>query len=108
MVLGAGSLVACAQLLVAAVRSTRAVGAIALLSLFVVAFFSEVFLADPPEWMTAVGAVFPLAHLQHGLTEVWLPDDPVMPWIDVLVLVAWTLGAGAVAFALSRRSRAAR
>ncbi len=108
VVIGAASLVACGHLLVAAVRSTRAVGAIALLSLFVLAFFSEVFLAAPPEWMKAVGAVFPLAHLQHGLTATWLPDAPAVPWIDLLVLVAWTLGAGAAAVALSRRSRAAR
>jgi ABC-2 type transport system permease protein len=102
VVVGAASLVACAHLLVAAVRSTRAIGAIALLSLFVLAFFSEVFLADPPEWMKAVGAVFPLAHLQHGLTATWLPNSPAVPWLDLLVLVAWTLGAGAAAVALSR------
>ena len=108
VVFGAASLVACAHLLVAAVPSTRAVGAIALLSLFVLAFFSEVFLADPPPWMQAVGAVFPLAHLQHGLTATWLPDAPTVPWTDLLVLIAWTVGAGAAAVALSRRSRAAR
>ncbi len=104
-VIGAASLVACAHLLVAAVRSTRAVGAIALLSLFVLAFFSEVFLADPPEWMKAVGAVFPLAHLQHALTSTWLPDAVTTPWTDLLVLVVWTLGSGAAAAALYRRSR---
>jgi ABC-2 type transport system permease protein len=108
VVFGAASLVACAHVLVAAVPSTRAVGAIALLSLFVLAFFSEVFLADPPQWMQAVGAVFPLAHLQHGLTATWLPDAPRVPWTDLLVLIAWTVGAGAAAVALSRRSRAAR
>jgi len=104
-VIGAASLAACAHLLVAAVRSTRAVGALALLSLFVLAFFSEVFLADPPEWMKAVGAVFPLAHLQNALTATWLPDAPTIPWTDLLVLGAWTLGAGAAAAALHRRSR---
>ncbi|MGW9631011.1 ABC transporter permease [Agromyces sp. NPDC055520] len=108
VVIGAGSLVACGHLLVSAVRSTRAVGAVALLSLFVLAFFSEVFLADPPEWMRTIGAVFPLAHLQHGLATSWLPQDPSVPWIDLIVLVAWTLTAAAAAVALSRRSGAAR
>ena len=52
--------------------------------------------------------MFPPAHLQHGLTATWLPDAPTVPWVDLLVLVAWTLGAGAAAVAVNRRSRAAR
>ena len=35
-----------------------------------------VFLVGGPEWMRAIGNVFPLAHLRAGLLEAWRPDGP--------------------------------
>lgn len=102
-VVGVASLVACGQLLAAALPSARAVGSVALLLLFVLAFFSEVFLVESPGWMEPVGAVFPLVHLQHGLTAAWTPDAAAMPWLDLAVLAAWGAVAGAAALLLERR-----
>ncbi|WP_169053935.1 ABC transporter permease [Agromyces sp. H66] len=100
---GVASLVACGHLLAAALPSARAVGSVALILLFVLAFFSEVFLVESPEWMEPVGAVFPLVHLQHGLTDAWDPDVATVPWLDLAVLAAWGGAAGAAALLLERR-----
>ncbi|WP_448002109.1 ABC transporter permease [Agromyces bauzanensis] len=102
-IVGVASLVACGHLLAAALPSARAVGSVALILLFVLAFFSEVFLVESPEWMEPVGAVFPLVHLQHGLTAAWTPDAPTVPWLDLAVLAAWGAAAGAGAVLLERR-----
>lgn len=103
LVVGVAALVACGHLLAAAVPSARAVGSVALLLLFVLAFFSDVFLVDAPEWMGRIGIVFPLAHLQHGLTAAWTPDAPNVPWLDLGVLAAWAVGAAAAALLVERR-----
>ena len=100
--------IACALLLASLVSSARAVGALALVILFTLAFFSDVFLVGGPEWMSAVGRVFPLAHLRTGLALAWHPDGATMPWADLGVLAAWAVAAGLATALLSRRRRVAR
>ena len=99
--------VACALLLATLVSSARAVGALALVILFTLAFFSDVFLVGGPEWMRAVGRLFPLAHLRTGLAAAWHPDGATVPWVDLAVLAAWAVGAGVLAWVVSRRRRPA-
>jgi ABC-type multidrug transport system permease subunit len=62
LLLGALTLAACGFLLITLVPSARAVGAVGLIILFLLAFFSDVFLNTGPEWMGTVGALFPLKH----------------------------------------------
>ncbi|RNB43740.1 ABC transporter, partial [Agromyces tardus] len=100
--------IACALLLTALVSSARAVGALALVILFTLAFFSDVFLVGGPEWMSAVGRLFPLAHLRSGLVLAWHPDGTTMPWADLGVLAAWAAGAGLLTWLVSRRGRVRR
>ena len=97
--------VACALLLASLVSSARAVGALALVILFTLAFFSDVFLVGGPDWMSAVGRLFPLAHLRTGLAEAWHPDGATMPWADLGVLAAWAVGAGLVTWLVTLRRR---
>ncbi|MEV1132033.1 ABC transporter permease [Agromyces sp. NPDC049794] len=106
VVLGVAALAACGVLLATAVPDARASGAVSLLLLFVIAFFSDVFLVGGPEWMRAIGNVFPLAHLRAGLLEAWRPDGPFVAWGSIAVLVAWAIGA-AIATWLLQRSRGA-
>jgi ABC-type multidrug transport system permease subunit len=105
VIVGVVTLAACAYLLAALVASARAVGAVSLLMLFVLAFFSDVFLIESPAWMDAVGAAFPLAHLQHALVTVWAADAAIVPWVDVAVLLAWAAAAGGTAMLVGRRHR---
>lgn len=107
VVVGVAALVACGVLLATAVPDARASGAVALLALVVVAFFSDVFLVGGPEWMRAIGNVFPLAHLRMGLLEAWRPDGPFVPWVSMGVLVAWALGAVLASWLLQRSRGAA-
>ena len=106
VVAGVAALAACGVLLATAVPDPRASGAVSLLLLFVIAFFSDVFLVGGPEWMRAIGNVFPLAHLRTGLLEAWRPDGPFVAWASIGVLVAWAVGA-ALATWLLQRSRGA-
>ena len=106
VIVGVVTLAACAYFLATLLTTARAVGAVSLLILFVLAFFSNVFLVETPAWMDAVGAVFPLAHLQHALVTVWAADAPTVPWVDVAVLLAWAAAAGGTAMLLGRRHRA--
>lgn len=106
VVLGVAALAACGVLLATAVPDARASGAVALLLLFVIAFFSDVFVVGGPEWMRTIGNVFPLAHLRDGLLDAWRPDGPFVAWGAIAVLVAWAIGA-AIATWLVQRSRGA-
>ena len=80
----------------------RAAGAASLMILFVMAFFSDVFLVGGPDWMRAIGAIFPLAHVREGLLQAWRPDGPVVAWWSLAVLAAWAVGAASVTWLVSR------
>src|SRR6185312_4250446 len=97
LALGTVTLAACGFALAAFVPSARAVGAVALVVLLPLAFFSDIFVIGAPEWMRTVGAFFPLRHLQNALVAAWAPGGPTVGWTHLAVLLAWTIGAGAVA-----------
>ena len=98
IILGTLCFAACGFLLAASVPNSRAVGAVGLMILFVLAFFSDVFLIGAgPEWMATVGSVFPLKNLQNALTAAWDPAGPVVAWGNLAVLAAWFVAAGALA-----------
>lgn len=95
--LGAVSLAACGLLLAATLPSARAVGAVGLLLLFVLAFFSDVFVVGEPDWMGRIGAAFPLMHLQNGLASALDPTAAEIPWLNLGVLAVWAIGTGGLA-----------
>ncbi|MHA7238795.1 ABC transporter permease [Arthrobacter sp. TMS1-12-1] len=95
LLLGSLCLAACGFLLTTLVPSARAVGAVGLAVLFLLSFFSDVFLNDGPEWMGTVGSLFPLKHLQNGLAAAW--EGSRVPWLNILVPAVWTAAAGALA-----------
>ncbi|WP_434994400.1 ABC transporter permease [Arthrobacter sp. Ld5] len=97
LLIGALSLAACGFLLTALVPSARAVGTVGLAVLFLLSFFSDVFLNDGPAWMDTVGSFFPLKHLQNGLVAAWDASGSTTPWLDLLVLAVWAGAAGAAA-----------
>jgi ABC-type multidrug transport system permease subunit len=100
LLLGALTLAFCGFLLTTLVPSARAVGAVGLVILFFLSFFSDVFINGGPDWMGAVGAIFPLKHLQNGLTAAWDPSGPHVPWLNIGVLALW--GATAATLAIRR------
>lgn len=95
--LGAVSLAACGLFLAAILPSARAVGAVGLLLLFVLAFFSDVFVVGEPDWMGRIGAAFPLKHLQNGLASALDTTAAEIPWLNLGVLAVWAIGTGALA-----------
>ena len=97
LALGTVTMAACGFALAAFVPSARAFGAVALVVLMPLAFFSDIFIIAAPEWMRTVGAFSPLRHMQNALVEAWAPDGPTIGWTHLAVLVAWAVGAGAVA-----------
>ncbi|WP_394251730.1 ABC transporter permease [Arthrobacter pityocampae] len=97
LLVGALSLAACGLLLTTLVPSARAVGTVGLAVLFLLSFFSEVFLIDGPDWMATVRSLFPLKHLQNGLAAAWEGAAAPVPWLDLLVLAVWATAAGALA-----------
>lgn len=94
--LGAVVLGACGFALAAAVPSAKAVGAVGLVVLLPLAFFSEVFVVGGPDWMGRVGDVFPLKHLQNALALAWAPE-PSVGWVHLAVLTAWGVVAALAA-----------
>ncbi|MBM7503333.1 ABC transporter permease [Agromyces aurantiacus] len=105
--LGVTALAACGLLLATAVPDARAAGAVALMILFVMAFFSDVFVVGGPDWMRAIGNLFPLAHVRVGLLEAWRPDGPVVAWWSLAILAAWAVGAAGATWLLVRLRGAA-
>ncbi|MFJ6002846.1 ABC transporter permease [Arthrobacter sp. NPDC092385] len=97
LLLGAVCLAACGFLLATLVPNARAVGTVGLAILFLLSFFSDVFLNDGPEWMGTVGSLFPLKHLQNGLVAAWDTAGAEVPWPDLLVLAVWAAAAGSLA-----------
>lgn len=102
LLVGTLTLAACGYVLAALVPNARAVAAVGLIVLLPLAFFSEVFFIDGPEWMRSVGALFPLLHFQHALTEAWDPAGAELAWGHLGVLAAWGVVAGAVAIRFFR------
>lgn len=103
ILVGTLTFAACGFLLAALVPDARAVGAVGLMILFVLSFFSDVFIVGGgPAWLGAVGSIFPLKHLQNALAAAWDPAGPVVAWADVAVLFAWAVVAGALAVRLFR------
>lgn len=107
LVLGTLSLAACGFAVAAPAPSAQAVGAVGLAVLLPLSFFSDVFVTDVPAWMSTVGSLFPLQHLQHALVAAWDPAGATVPWTDLLVLLAWAVGAGLVAARAFRWERRA-
>lgn len=97
LLVGGLALAACGFLLTTLVPSARAVGAVGLVILFLLAFFSDVFINQGPAWMGTVGSLFPLKHLQNGLVAAWAPAASSTLWLHLLVLAGWAVGAGALA-----------
>ncbi|EYR63801.1 hypothetical protein N866_18290 [Actinotalea ferrariae CF5-4] len=96
LVLGSLVLAACGFLVASTVHSAKAVGAVALVVLLPLAFFSDVFVVGGPAWMGRVGDVFPLKHLQNALVLAWSPE-PAVGWGHLVVLALWGVAAGVVA-----------
>ena len=105
--LAVASLAACGLLLATALPDARAAGAAALMILFVVAFVSDIFLVGGPDWMRAVGALLPLAHVKTALLEAWLPEGPAIAWVSLAALAGWTIAASAATWLLLRARGAA-
>lgn len=97
VLLGTACLAACGFLLAAVLSSARAVGAVGLAFLFVLSFFSDIFLTAGPDWMGLVGSVFPLRHLQNALVTAWAAGGADVPWLNILVLGAWAVLAAGLA-----------
>jgi ABC-type multidrug transport system permease subunit len=102
VVVGTLSMAACGFALAAFAPSARAVGAVGLVVLLPLAFFSEVFVVGGPAWMGTVGSLFPLKHFQNALAAaLGLPGAPLDgPHLAVLAL--WAVGAGLVALRFFR------
>ena len=97
LVLGAGTMAACGLAIASRVPSAKAVGAVGLIILLPLSFFSDVFVVGGPDWMRTVGSVFPLLHAQRVLKDAWNPAGPEIAWGSVGVLALWLVVAAAVA-----------
>jgi len=97
LVVGTLALATCGFVLAALLPNARAVGAVGLVVLLPLAFFSEVLFLDGPEWMGSVGALFPLLHFQNALTQARDPAGSELSGTDLAVLATWGVVAAAVA-----------
>ncbi|MCZ2839171.1 ABC transporter permease [Modestobacter sp. VKM Ac-2985] len=97
LAVGTLTLAACGFVLAALLPDARSVGAVGLVVLLPLAFFSDVFFLGGPEWMRNVGELFPLLHFQNALTRAWDPAGAELAWSDLAVLVGWGVVAAAVA-----------
>ena len=102
VVIGTISMGACGFALAAFIPNARAVGAVGLVVLLPLAFVSEVFVGDAPDWMDRVGNLFPLKHFQNGLAAVLADPGTPQDATHVLVMVVWGLAAAAVALRFFR------
>lgn len=89
LVVGALTLAACGLVVASFASGAQAVGAVALAVLLPLGFVSDVFVTGGPAWMSTVGAVFPLQHLQHALVAAWAPTGAETAWADLTVLVGY-------------------
>ncbi|HEX4984268.1 MAG TPA: ABC transporter permease, partial [Ilumatobacteraceae bacterium] len=100
LLLGTLTLAACGYALAALAPSGRAMAVLSLALLLPLAFISDVFPfgGTMPDWLTAIGSVFPLVHFVHALAGALDPAHVRLEWTDVAMLVAWLVGAALVAF----------
>lgn len=97
LLLGTVTLAACGFLIAAAVGNARSFGAVSLVVLLPLSFVSDIFTVGGPEWMSTVGAMFPLKHLQNALADVLGGAASSGTWWHVAVLAVWALAAGTLA-----------
>jgi ABC-type multidrug transport system permease subunit len=95
--LGTLALAALGFVLAAAVPQSRTFGAVALVVLLALGFVSEVLLTQAPAWMTTIGSLFPLRHLQQALVAALDPSGGTWSWSSAAILLGWTVGAATVA-----------
>lgn len=103
MVLGTLTLAACGFALVAIVPSGRSLAAVGLAILLPLSFFSDVFaVGQAPDWMAAVGSIFPLRHFVLALASSLDPAGISIPWTNLAVMTTWLVGASLVAIRFFR------
>ncbi len=69
-------------------------------TLLPLAFVSDIFIpmSNPPRWMEIVGDVFPLKHFAVAFREPLAVGSPTeIPWLSLLVMMAWGVGAFLIA-----------
>ncbi|GAA3162123.1 hypothetical protein GCM10010531_12310 [Blastococcus jejuensis] len=94
---GALTMTACGFAVASRVPNAKSVGAVGLVILLPLSFFSDVFVVGGPEWMRTVGSFFPLLHVQRVLKAAWDPGGAEIAWASLGVLLLWLVVAGAVA-----------
>jgi ABC-2 type transport system permease protein len=113
LLLGTGCAAALGLVLAAVVRPAKAVPAVALGTLLPLTFISDIFVigAEPPPWVQAVAAVFPLKHFATALAVALDPatvGSGLVP-VSLAVMAVWTAGASSVAWwVFTRQARARR
>lgn len=105
LVLGTAALAACGVLLVSVLPSGKAVTAVGLGLTIPLAFCSDVFVIEAvPDWMSTVGAFFPLKHLANSMSLALDPAGPAISWVGIAVMTAWLTGGGLLGARLFRWS----
>lgn len=97
VVLGAVTLGACGFALAGGLPDAKAVGAVGLGVLLPASFFSDVFVVNPPQWMSTVGSVLPLQHVVRLLDRALDPAGTAVAWGSFAVVVVWLVGASLIA-----------
>ncbi|HEX5535416.1 MAG TPA: ABC transporter permease [Actinomycetales bacterium] len=98
VVVGVVTLAACGFVLASLLPSANAMTAVGLGILLPLSFFSGVFAVGMvPQWMTTVGAFFPLKHVTDLLAGALAPAGPSVNAFAVAILLAWLVGASALA-----------
>lgn len=94
---GALTMTACGFAVASRVPDAKAVGAVGLLILLPLSFFSDIFVVGGPAWMHTIGSFFPLLHVQNSLARAWDPAGAQIAWGSLGVLAIWFVVAGALA-----------
>jgi ABC-type multidrug transport system permease subunit len=99
LLFGTLTLAACGYALAAVAPSGRAMAVLSLGILLPLAFISDVFPfgGSMPEWLTTIGALFPLRHFVHALAATLNPESPGVDWTNLAMMLAWLVGATLVA-----------
>jgi ABC-2 type transport system permease protein len=99
LLFGTLTLAACGYAMAALAPSGRALAVMSLAILLPLSFISDVFPfgGTMPDWLTTLGAIFPLVHFVHALAGSLDPAEASVDLADVAVLAAWLVGATLVA-----------